>query len=200
MALNLPTVDVLPTPPTKTDPSNFAERADTFLDALPDFSDSVNTTIAELNKITSGFDQAVPIEEWVIGTTYTFPDVVAGSDGASYRCVATDVTGVDPTTDVGTNWMKLDGGGLRNTVVVSSDTTAIAKAIHILTAFCTLTLPALPPVNTQVAIYNSSGFKTCIVDPNGGKINGIAEQMTIDVLEISFVLMYTGVTYGWVVI
>jgi microcystin-dependent protein len=107
MALTIPPITSLPTPPTKADPNNFSVRADDFLAALPDFQAETNEAITEMNKITSGLDQASPIAAWAIGTTYDFPDVVAGSDGYSYRCIDTGVVGEDPTTDDGTYWVKL---------------------------------------------------------------------------------------------
>jgi len=61
-----------------------------------------------MNKITSGLDQATPIDAWEgTPTSYDFPDVVAGSDGQSYRCLGTAVVGVDPITDDGTSWTML---------------------------------------------------------------------------------------------
>lgn len=110
MPLNIPLVSAVPDPPLKTDPANFAERGDLFLDALPGFCTDLNNVVTELNKITSGLDQTVPITAYDGATAYSFPDVVAGSDGASYRCIDVDVVGVDPVTDDGTSWLKLDGG------------------------------------------------------------------------------------------
>ena len=39
----------LPTPPTRQDPTNFADRADTFLAALPTFAVEVNTDLSTVN-------------------------------------------------------------------------------------------------------------------------------------------------------
>jgi hypothetical protein len=110
MALNIPLITELPQPPLKSSPSNFAERADTFLDALPTFAEETNSAIVEMNKITSGLDQQTPIAAWAALTTYDFPDVVACTDGFSYRCVANGVTGIDPMTDSGAKWVNLTGG------------------------------------------------------------------------------------------
>jgi len=107
MTITISPITDLPDPPLKTDPTNFASRADTFLDALPDFVVETNAAISELNTITSGLDQGSPIAAWSSVTTYDFPDVVAGSDGATYRCVDTGVLNQDPTTDDGTYWLKI---------------------------------------------------------------------------------------------
>ena len=107
MPLNLDPVTPLPDPPLKTSPADFAERADAFLGGLPVFQTELNAVITALNSITSGLDQQTPIAAWAVGTSYSFPTVVAGSDGYSYRCLGTGVAGVDPTTDDGTNWVAL---------------------------------------------------------------------------------------------
>ena len=107
MALSIPSITELSTPPSKTDPTNFAQRADTFLGELPTLATETNAAIVELNKITSGLDQTEPIAAWSSGTTYNFPDVVAGSDGQTYRCIDTEVLNFNPTTDDGTKWLRL---------------------------------------------------------------------------------------------
>jgi hypothetical protein len=107
MPINLTAITSLPAPPQKSSPSTFAARADSFLAALPTFGNEVNAAITELNKITSGLDQAEPIAAWLVGTTYDFPDVVAGSDGYSYRCIDTGVVGDNPVTSTTGKWVKL---------------------------------------------------------------------------------------------
>jgi hypothetical protein len=106
--ITIPTIDSLPEPPTKADPVNFAARADTFLGALPDFADTTNAAITEMNKIGAGLDQQTPIAAYDPGTTYDFPDVVAGSDGYSYRCVGTAVLADDPVGSVTGNWVEIN--------------------------------------------------------------------------------------------
>lgn len=107
MSLNIPSVPLLSTPPSKADPVNFSPRADTFLLDLFEFGIQLNAVIAELNKITSGLDQQTPIAVYNSLTTYSFPDVVACTDGYSYRCVDTNVIGINPVTDDGTKWVPL---------------------------------------------------------------------------------------------
>ena len=43
------TITALPTPPTRSDPTNFASRADAFLAALPTFADEANALAAAMN-------------------------------------------------------------------------------------------------------------------------------------------------------
>ena len=48
-------------------------------------------------------------DAWDAGTTYTFPQVVAGSDGNTYRCAGTGIVGVNPTSG-SASWVRLTGG------------------------------------------------------------------------------------------
>lgn len=133
MALEFTTTSTLSTPPSKADPANFASRADTFLGELPGFQSEINSIVTELNKITSGLDQAAPIAAWVVGTTYDFPDVVAGSDGYSYRCIDTAVVGENPTTDDGTYWIRISEAPFGNpgsaNMVLTSTTAGVRSWI-----------------------------------------------------------------------
>jgi hypothetical protein len=129
MAIEIDPITDLPQPPLKTDPTNFASRADTFLDALPDFVTETNAAIVEMNKITSGLDQATPIAAWEgTPTSYDFPDVVAGSDGYSYRCVGTNVVDEDPTTDDGTYWVQLTTPFASEAEVLAGTVTDVAMS------------------------------------------------------------------------
>lgn len=53
---------------------------------------------------TSAFAAAAPL--WEDSKTYNPPDVVAGSDGNTYRCI-TQNTAINPTTDNGLNWKQI---------------------------------------------------------------------------------------------
>lgn len=107
MPISVSQLTPLPTPPQKTDPANFAKRADSFLAALPDFTTKFNNNVVNLNNIGSGLDQQEPIAAYSAVTTYNFPKVVAGSDGYSYRCVGTSVSGDNPVGSVTGNWVHL---------------------------------------------------------------------------------------------
>lgn len=109
MAIILNPIPFLSEPvPQKTDMENFDPRADKFLTELPPWGAAINAMIAELNKLISGLDQQEPIPAWEDApTSYSFPQVVAGSDGYSYRCVDVGVVGVDPVTDGGVHWRRL---------------------------------------------------------------------------------------------
>jgi hypothetical protein len=69
-----------------------------------------------------------------------------------------------------------------------------------LTASLTLTLPASPATGDVIGVSNLSGTITAVVGRNGNKIMNVAEDMTIDTVNSGFTLIYSGATYGWIIL
>lgn len=83
---------------------------------------------------------------------------------------------------------------------ISANTTAVAWTLYILTASLTLTLPAAPAIGDAVGVLNLSGTLTPAIARNSLKIMNSATDLTVDKLNAGFVLVYSGATYGWVII
>ena len=103
--------------------------------------------------------------------------------------------------------MSVNSGGLltvpshKPTVgVISSDTTAVANSVYVLTANLTLTLPANPQIGDSIKVSNRSGVATCVLGANNKKIMGAAANLTLDTASASFELIYSGTNQGWVII
>jgi hypothetical protein len=103
--------------------------------------------------------------------------------------------------------MSINGGGvsvnptIRPAVnVISTNTTAVANSLYVLTASLTLTLPASPVVGDSIKISNRSGTTTCVLGANNKKIMGAAANLTLDTASASFELIYSGAAEGWVII
>lgn len=90
-------------------------------------------------------------------------------------------------------------GVIPNVSVVSTNTTAVKDYAYILTAAITLTLPASPTVGDKIQISNQSGG-TPVVARNGSNIQGLAEDLNLNVDGYGIQLIYSGVTKGWVLI
>lgn len=107
-------ITALPTPPTRDDPDNFAQRADQFLAALPAFATEANATAAEVNGYAATCQSAamvVSVTAWVSGTTYA--EGVAAYDPVDFLTYRRRVAGAG-TTRPGldaTNWALLTGFG-----------------------------------------------------------------------------------------
>lgn len=113
------TITALPTPPSRQDPTNFNDRADAFLSALPQFATEANlvaseTNIASTNAVNA--NQAViaatNITKWVSGTTYANGAVVwSPINGLGYRRITASGSGTtDPSLDT-TNYKQVNGTG-----------------------------------------------------------------------------------------
>ena len=85
------TITALPTPPTRDDPINFADRADTFLAALPTFATETNTVASEINTKHNDVMSAEIIAynvrgQWTTATLYSQKDIYT-DNGISYLVV-----------------------------------------------------------------------------------------------------------------
>jgi hypothetical protein len=91
------------------------------------------------------------------------------------------------------------GAVRRVSAVISGNTTAVAGTTYILTASLTLTLPSSPTAGDTVGVVNSSGTATSIIARNGQNIMSLAENMTINSIDVSLSLTYADATRGWVI-
>jgi hypothetical protein len=133
------TITTLPTPPSRSDPVNFADRADTFLGALPAFGNEANAVASEVNADAAAASTSKTQAEtaktqaeaaktqaeaaaasavatanttlWVSGTTYA-QGVVTYSPITflSYRRKTAGAGTTDPSADA-TNWQVVANVG-----------------------------------------------------------------------------------------
>ncbi len=82
--------------------------------------------------------------------------------------------------------------------LIGTNTNAVNGGFYTLTASLTLTLPATPSSGDVVHVSNRSGATTCVIDRNGSNIMGLAENMTLNVAQQPFSLVYADATRGWV--
>ena len=88
---------------------------------------------------------------------------------------------------------------------VSSDITLVAGKRYFVdtTAARTLTLPASPSVGNEIQIFdasNSAGTYNITIDSNSNKLSGSVQNLIIDTNAAAVFLVYTGSTYGWMVL
>ena len=112
-------ITALPTPPTRQDPTNFNDRADAFLAALPGFQSEANALSTEVNTRADNVQAsdlavlaATNITKWVSGTTYSQGAVVwSPINGLGYRRITASGSGTtDPSSD-STNYRQVNGTG-----------------------------------------------------------------------------------------
>lgn len=113
------TITSLPTPPSRQDTTNFNDRADAFLGALPTFATETNAVASEVNAASANAVAssnaaiaATNITKWVSGTTYAQGAVVwSPINGLGYRRITASGSGTtDPSLDT-TNYKQVNGTG-----------------------------------------------------------------------------------------
>ena len=87
---------------------------------------------------------------------------------------------------------------------ISSNITLVAGTRYFVdtTAARTLTLPASPSVGDEIQIFDASGTAgtyNITVLRNSLKINGLTDNLILDVNGAAAILIYTGSAYGWTV-
>lgn len=112
-------ISPLPSVPSRQDPTNFNDRADAFLGALPTFQSEANALSTEVNTRADNVQAsdlavlaATNITKWVSGTTYAQGAVVwSPVNGLGYRRITATGSGtIDPSSDT-TNYKQVNGTG-----------------------------------------------------------------------------------------
>jgi hypothetical protein len=128
MAITTP-ITALPTPPSRSSPANFDDRADAFVDALADFSTEISSWTSEANATAQSVNDQVVLAEaqrvlaqeaaaavvsqgtaaaWSSGTTYAQYAVAIGSNGRVYRSLVGSNLNNNPVTDLTGKWIALN--------------------------------------------------------------------------------------------
>ena len=68
---------------------------------------------------------------------------------------------------------------------------------YLMTSSCNLSLPSNPLPNWKVRVFNVTNTTTGKILRNGQLINGINDDLTIDILNTSVTLIYVNSTTGW---
>jgi hypothetical protein len=97
-------------------------------------------------------------------------------------------------------WGSIGGGGFSSIELVSANRTANLDTLHVITQTCTITMPASPQEGDLLGFTNQSGNTNIVISINGDRIMGLLEDMTIDLEDAGFTLIYSGATKGWVIV
>ena len=157
------TITALPTPvPQRSDPTNFAARADLFLAALPTFATETNLVASEVN---TNALTATAQASAAVGAAIAANDAkIVALAAANFKNLWSNLTGSLNTPasvkhngrfwlllnnlanvtasepGVSSDWISMDAG-VEITQKISTNTTGVQGVIYIFTAPCALTLP-----------------------------------------------------------
>lgn len=132
-------ITALPTPPTRDDPSNFAQRADDFLAALPAFATETNAVAAEVEAGRVAVDAQ---------TALVLPAASAALGAANYKGVWSSMSGAvalpASVYHAGRFWIALEAiaNVATETPGVSSKWAPLLDDVGVLGFFATTTAPA----------------------------------------------------------
>lgn len=131
-----------------------------------------------------------------------------GADGTVFIdqggvLVGTATGGDQGAGTVNAEGLFIDGVPVRawtNTVTATSKTLAAWERCFVTAATQTITLPATPADDTEVAVSIVGTFTDTVIARNGQNIMGLAENMTVDQPNVTVHLVYVNSTLGWRVI
>jgi hypothetical protein len=119
---------------------------------------------------------------------------VTGASGPSGSTGPTGATGATGATGPAV---------ITNSAINSNITLSVGYRYFVDTSAArTLTLPLSPTQGDEIQIIDASGTAATnkiTVNRNSGKINGIADNLLIDLNGAAATLIYTGSSWGWVV-
>lgn len=169
----------LTTPPSRTDPTNFAARGDALLSALPTFVTEANaleanvvlkeaSAVAQAATATSAASGAAASQTaaaasagaiaWVSGTTYAIGDVRwSPANRLNYRRIVAGAGTTDPSADA-TNWTGVGAAqyGSLDVVAVAAGSADVITGSY---------LPAVATLTNGMVLYFKSGFANTTATP-----------------------------------
>lgn len=162
-----------------------------------------STIVIDDSRVLKNLGSAITADQGGTGlTTLTAENLLVGNGTGTVKFVAPG-TSANVLTSNGTHWISksLPATGDFNSVsIINTNTTAVSRTMYVATANLTLTLPATPAAGDIVGFSNMTGYANTIIARNGSDIMNLAENMTVDVADAGFTLIYSNTQYGWVII
>ena len=163
---------------------------------------AIGTTLPDSGKFTTLISTDVTASSSATTGAVTVAGGI-GVNGVSYFGAAVYLAG-NPTTDLQAatkSYVDASGGGAWSTITTATAAAAGAKYFaNTATAAFTITLPATPATNATIYIADLAGTfdrNNLTVARNSSLIMGLAEDLILNIKNVSITLVYSGVTYGW---
>lgn len=168
--------------------------------------------VGELSLLSTPTDERITYDIFYDGSTTNKLYITSQSNGGQYQKVNTDtlfVTGESATFRLRIPIVELGGSfALALTwapLILTGDATLlVGQEVFARTATAgmalTFTLPSPAQIGDRVRVIDAEGFSATnniIIDRNGHNINGVADDITIDVNNAALELIYMDTTQGW---
>lgn len=220
-------ITALPSAPSRSDPANFADKADAWVAAIDLFTTEANAlqadvnskqslvTTSESNAATSASNAATSATSaynsmttaasaagaavWVSGNSYLqYAAVTSPSTLLVYRAkVAVSNSTVDPATDT-TKWKCISG--ITNPITSSASAVTALVGNHYVLTFAgtvTVTFPSTAQSGDEIWVTVANNVETNVVARNGLTIMGLAENFTMDINYYTYKFRYLNSTWRW---
>jgi hypothetical protein len=162
--------------------------------------------IGSATESTGKFTTLISTDVTASSSATTGAVIVAGGigvNGVSYFGAAVYLAG-NPTDNLQAatkGYVDSAAGGSWSTITTATLAVAGAKYFaNTATASFTITLPATPATNTTIYIADLAGTfdrNNLTIARNSSLIMGLAEDLILNIKNVSIALVYSGVTYGW---
>lgn len=221
-------ITALPPAPSRSDPTNFATKADAWVAAMSTFTTEANALQTDVNTkqsqaATSASDAATSASNaatsatsasnsatsaasaagatlWVTGTNYSQYAVVRSPTTLLSYVARNSISpsNTDPATDT-TNWKCLNYM-LAVTVVASTSVNAVPGVNYVLTngSLTTVTFPSTAQSGDEIWITVTNSLDTNLVARNGLTIMGLSEDHTLDAGNITYKFKYLNGSWRYV--
>ncbi|ODU08002.1 MAG: hypothetical protein ABS84_14930 [Rubrivivax sp. SCN 71-131] len=202
------TIPILPAAPSTLDPANFRARGDLFFPALTAFSVACNAFSTDLETARQDVLGAVSATVWATGSYAVGARVYDPTNGLLYLCTTahTGTSGQYPSTQP-SRWALMSMTAPPLTAHSASTSSGspyqLVKAQHAElsnSAQGWANLPASPATGDWVWVGFANGRYDNVVKRNGQNIEGVAEDLTVNVRDASLILRFVGAPYGWKVL
>ena len=155
-------------------------------------------------KVKNGLDIQAPLPANMGGTGQTtlsnaLNAMMPAQSGHSGKYLHTDGSSPSWNSLPSPTFVQMSTTSVSSNITLSSNNRYFVDT----SASRTLTLPAAPTAGDEIQIFDiigSAATNIITVNSNSNKINGTVQNLEIDINYDVVVLVYTGSSYGWMVI